>query len=323
MFTEIIKQIKTGKNLNFSQALEIAKRAKDCPENLTALLSAADTIRSHFHGKSFDLCSIINARSGKCSENCRFCAQSAHYTVAVETYPVVSPEDALKVAKENEAWHVRRFSLVTAGHHVSRKDLTESFAPIFALLREKTKLSLCASMGFLTPERAALLREMGVQRYHCNLESCRSYFPEICTTHTWQQKVETLHIAKEAGLELCSGGILGLGESQKQRLELAFELAELGVDSVPINILMPIKGTPFENMQPISKEEVLIAVALFRLILPKAVIRIAGGRNHLEEEQEKLFTGGAGGAIVGNYLTTSGGGLAEDTAMFAQLGFVV
>ena len=321
MYDQTRTMIEEGGRLEFDEALELALAARGNADNLTSLLAVADMVRSHFHGNRFDLCSIINARSGKCSENCRFCAQSAHYDVEVESYKCVTEEETLALARENEAHNVGRFSLVTAGHHVSEEDLQTLFAPLCHSLSENTSLALCASMGFLTPERAHLLKEMGVSRYHCNLETCRDYFPTVCTTHTWEEKVATLGIAKEAGLSLCSGGIIGLGESLAQRLEMAFELREIGVDSVPINILMPIKGTPFEMMEPISREDVLISVAMFRLILPQAVIRIAGGRNHLGDEQEKLFQGGAGGAIVGNYLTTSGNGLAGDVAMFERLGF--
>ncbi|MBM9520064.1 biotin synthase BioB [Desulforhopalus vacuolatus] len=322
MYNQIRTMIEKGGRLEFDEALELARSAQGNADNLTSLLGVADMVRRHFHGNHFDLCSIINARSGKCSENCRFCAQSSHYDVEVESYRCVTEEETLALARENEAHHVGRFSLVTAGHHVSAEDLRTLFAPLCHTLMEKTSLALCASMGFLTPERAHLLKEMGISRYHCNLETCRDYFPKVCTTHTWEEKVETLGIAKEAGLSLCSGGIIGLGESLAQRLEMAFELREIGVDSVPINILMPIKGTPFEMMEPISREDALIAIAMFRLILPQAVIRIAGGRNHLGDEQEKLFLGGAGGAIVGNYLTTAGNGLVGDVAMFKRLGFV-
>ncbi len=321
MYNKAFEQIVAGEELSFAAALQLASAARESDDDLRQLLAVADRLRRRQHGASFDLCSIVNARSGKCSENCKFCAQSAHYDVAVENYNLVDGEKAVALALENEAVGVRRFSLVTAGHHVSSKDLQSQFAPLYLQLQQQTAMSLCASMGFLTRERAALLFTMGVRRYHCNLEACKSYFPEVCTTHSWEEKVKTLQIARAAGMELCSGGILGIGESFRQRLELAFELRQLGVDSVPLNILMPIKNTPFAALTPISKRDVLIAVAMFRLILPDAVIRIAGGRNHLGDKQSRFFTSGANGAIVGNYLTTSGNGLVEDIAMFHSLGF--
>ncbi len=321
MYRDAIAKILAGQLLSFTEALALALAARKSDDRLRELLVSADRLRREVFGAAFDLCSIINARSGKCSENCKFCAQSAHYDVEVETYNLVDRDRAVALARENEREGVGRFSLVTAGHHVSKKDLQEQFSPIYRSLGRKTAMSLCASMGFLTPERAELLRSMGVSRYHCNLETCRSYFPQVCTTHTWEQKVETLKVALAAGMELCCGGILGLGESFQQRLELAFELRELDVQSVPLNILMPIARTPFATIKPISRKDVLIAVAMFRLIMPKAVIRIAGGRNHLGHEQSRLFTSGANGAIVGNYLTTSGRGLTEDIVMFRKLGF--
>ncbi len=182
-------------------------------------------------------------------------------------------------------------------------------------------MELCASMGLLTKERAEELVSLGITRYHCNLEASRSYFPKICTTHTWDDKVETIRIAKEAGMEVCSGGIIGLGESLRQRLELACELRDLEIRSIPINVLNPIPNTPFSDLQPLSKDEVFQAIAMFRFINPDAVIRMAGGRALLGDAQEQCFTSGANGAIVGDYLTTTGTTLKRDLEMFSRLGF--
>ena len=306
-----------GHDLDFGEALELATTADPAE-----LYQAADQLRQKVHKRSLDLCSIVNAKSGKCSENCKFCAQSAHYDVEVVSYDTIDVVKALALAKENERHGVQRFSLVTAGRSVSEKNLQE-FRRIYQQLKEQTSLSLCASMGFLTPEKALQLKEMGVSRYHCNLETCRSFFPQVCTTHTWDEKVATIKIARDAGMEICSGGIIGLGESLAQRLELAFELRELDVLSIPLNILTPIKETPFEGMQPLSVAEVLTCVAMYRFINPPAVIRLAGGRNLLGEQQHKCFSAGANGAIVGNYLTTIGNNLTEDIAMFRALGFDV
>ncbi len=310
-------KVLAGQDLNFGEALELATTADPAE-----LYQAADQLRQKLHKHSLDLCSIVNAKSGKCSEDCKFCAQSAHYDVEVVTYDTIDIEKALVLAKENELHGVQRFSLVTAGRSVSEKNL-EEFRLIFQQLQEQTKLSLCASMGFLTPEKAGRLKEMGVSRYHCNLETSRSFFPRVCTTHTWDEKVATIKIARDAGMDICSGGIIGLGESLAQRLELAFELRELEVLSIPLNILTPIKETPFADIKPLSVAEVLTCVAMFRFINPMAVIRLAGGRNLLGEEQPKCFTSGANGAIVGNYLTTIGNNLTEDIAMFRALGFDV
>jgi biotin synthase len=226
------------------------------------------------------------------------------------------------MARENEAHGVTRFSLVTAGRTVSNVQL-ETFGDLYRQLDRQTSLSFCASMGFLTKEKAEKLKSFGVTRYHCNLETCRSYFPQVCTTHTWEEKVECIRIAQEAGLEVCSGGIIGMGETLEQRLELAFELRDLGIRSIPLNILTPIPNTPFEHLKPIGLAEVLTCIAMFRFINPLAVIRLAGGRGIMGDEQARCFTSGANGAIVGNYLTTAGKDLQQDIEMFRSLGFNV
>jgi len=305
----------SGGQLSFEQAVELAN-IKESSE----LYQAADDLRKELHSNYFDLCSIVNAKSGKCSENCKFCAQSTHYDVEVETYDVVDQDLAVNLARENENQGVKRFSLVTAGRDVTNSQLDE-FEQIYKRLQQETGLSFCASMGFLTREKAERLRAMGVKRYHCNLETCRSYFPKVCTTHSWEEKVATIKIAKEAGLEVCSGGIIGMGETLEQRLELAFELRELGILSIPLNILTPIANTPFADLQPLGVGDVLTCIAMFRFINPLAVVRLAGGRNLMGSDQDKCFTSGANGSIVGDYLTTIGNSLSEDIRMFKTLGF--
>ena len=305
----------SGNELQFYEALELAEKVEPA-----RLYQAADELREKLHKNSLDLCSIVNAKSGKCSENCKFCAQSSHYDVEVASYDVVDIEKAVQLPNENEQYGVQRFSLVTAGRTVSERHL-EEFRNIYKQLSEETNLSFCASMGFLTRDKALKLKEMGVTRYHCNLETSRSFFPSVCTTHTWDEKVATIKIAQDAGLEVCSGGIVGMGESFAQRLEMAFELRGLGILSIPLNILTPIKDTPFAHLKPLSVGEVLTCVAMFRLINPHAIIRLAGGRNLLGSEQHKCFTAGANGSIVGNYLTTVGNTLSEDIEMFKALGF--
>jgi biotin synthase len=310
-----VERIEEGRGLHFAEALALATGTEPL-----ALYQAADRLRLHLHRNRLDLCSIINARSGRCSEDCRFCAQSAFYDTAIATYELVDADKAISQARENEAGGARRFSLVTAGRTVTDEQLAY-FGGIYERLGRETGLSLCASMGFLTPEKAEQLRRFGVVRYHCNLEASRSFFPQVCSSHTWEEKVETLRIARAAGLELCSGGIIGMGETLAQRLELAFQLHELAILSIPLNILTPIANTPFAAVKPLTLDEVLTAVAMFRLINPQAVIRMAGGRTLLGAEQNRCFTAGANGAIVGNYLTTAGNSLAEDLQMFADMGF--
>jgi len=238
---------------------------------------------------------------------------SAHHSL-------VDSGKALEQARENEACGVHRYSLVTAGRAVSQRALAR-FGEIYTRLRAGTGLSLCASMGFLTREKAVQLKGFGVVRYHCNLEASRSFFPQVCSSHSWEDKVETLNIARDAGLEICSGGIIGMAETLRQRLELAFELQELGVLSIPLNILTPIPHTPFADLEPLGLTEILTCVAMFRLINPRAVVRMAGGRMLLGDAQYQCFTSGANGAIVGNYLTTAGNTLQGDLQMLQDLGF--
>jgi biotin synthase len=310
-----IERIKNGENIDFELAYELATTTHS-----DELFEAADHIRRYLHGNAFDLCSIINAKSGRCSEDCRFCAQSSHYDADIETYDIIAADEALLQGKDNHRHKVGRFSLVTAGKTVSLEDL-QQFGKIYKELGEKTELQFCASMGLLTREKAELLKSFGVERYHCNLETCRRYFPSVCTTHTWEEKVETIRIAKEAGLEVCSGGIIGMGESLEHRLELAFELRDLEILSIPINVLTPIANTPFESLAPLSLSEILTCIAVFRFINPHAVVRLAGGRAQLGDDQYQCFTSGANGAIVGNYLTTAGNSLANDLLNIEKCGF--
>lgn len=314
--TDAMELIRSGGNLDLNQALELASGNEP-----TALYEAADRLRKELHGDHFDLCSIINARSGKCSENCKFCAQSSRYQTEIETYDIVSYEEVRRQGLENESLGVVRYSLVTAGREVSGEDI-ELFAAMYGQLGHESELYFCASMGFLTREKAERLVEAGVRRYHCNLETCRSFFPSICTSHTWEDKVETIKIARAVGMDICSGGIIGLGESFEQRLELAFELRELEVLSIPLNILTPIPGTPLGKLSTLSLGEVLTCIAMFRFINPQAVVRLAGGRAQLGDYQYRCFQAGANGAIVGNYLTTTGNSIVEDLQMIESLGFV-
>ena len=298
---------------------ETARQLALCPDR-QALCSMADAVRRHFMGDRFHLCSIINGRSGNCTENCRFCAQSARYQTGVETYEIIDSEQALHIARDNDIHGVDRLSLVTSGHSVDQHAL-QQLAELYAQIQQQTDMENCASMGFLDRDRAEKLFAMGVSRYHCNLEANKDYFPQVCTSHSWQEKVDTLAIARAAGMSLCSGGIIGMGESMPDRIDLALELRELGVKSIPINILTPIPGTPLAELQPLPLQEVLTTIALFRFINPDAVIRLAGGRQQLGNDQYRCFAAGANGAIVGNFLTTAGSSIAQDLQRLAAMGF--
>jgi biotin synthase len=285
-----------------------------------ALYQAADQIRRHFHGEHFDLCSIINAKSGNCSENCRFCAQSARHHTGVDTYKVIAEDEAMAQARDNDQHGVHRISLVTSGRSLSPETVAE-LSHLFAKMAEETSMLFCASAGLLDEQIASDLYQAGVRRYHCNLEASKNYFPKVCTTHTWAEKVATLQLARNTGMSLCSGGIIGMGESMEDRLDMAFELRELEVRSIPINILTAIPGTPLAELAPLSVDEVLTTVALYRFINPLAVIRMAGGRQQLGTAQYRCFSAGANGAIVGNYLTTTGSGIQGDLEQLSALGF--
>ena len=287
---------------------------------LNSLCELADQIRQQFLGNYFHLCSIINARSGNCTEDCRFCSQSARYHTGVETYGVIDKEQALAMAKENDIFGVHRLSLVTSGRRLEHKTIAE-IEPVYKKIQETTSLDLCASMGLLDTDRLEKIKNMGVSRYHCNLESCRSFFPTVCTSHNWLDKVKTLKKAKKLGMSICSGGIIGMGESMAERMELALELRELGVKSIPINILTPIPGTPLTNQKQISLAETLRSVAMFRLINPEAIILMAGGRQQFGDDQYQCFSAGANGALVGNYLTTVGSSIKKDLEEISALGF--
>lgn len=284
------------------------------------LWDSADRIRQHFHGARFALCSIINAKSGRCTEDCRFCAQSARHQASIDEYEVIDEDRAIEIAVDNDNHDVHRISLVTSGRSVTDSTL-DQLEQIYARISDSTTMKLCGSMGLLTREKAQRLVETGVVRYHCNLEANRNFFSTVCTTHTWEEKVETLKLAREAGMSICSGGIIGMGETMHDRIDLALELRELEVDSIPINILTPIPGTPLGELDPLPIEEVLTTIAIFRFINPEAVIRIAGGRQQLDKDQYRCFMAGANGAMVGNYLTTTGSSIEEDLKNFTALGF--
>ncbi len=287
---------------------------------LQSLCASANDIRQQFMGDDFHLCSIINARSGNCTENCRFCTQSARYHTQVETYGIIDQEQALAMAMENDSYGVHRLSLVTSGRQPDNKIMTE-LKPLYEEIQKTTSLDLCASMGLADLKQLDRLHDMGVSRYHCNLESCQSFFPSVCTSHTWMNKVETLQKAKKLGMSICSGGIIGMGESMAERLELALELQALKVKSIPINILTPLPGTPLAEQKPLSLEEILRSVAMFRIINPEAIILMAGGRQQLGSKQYQCFSAGANGALVGNYLTTVGNSIEKDLEEISALGF--
>lgn len=312
----VIDNILDGKPISREEA-EFAYTYPD----LDALCDAADKVCRHFQPPIADTCSIINARSGRCSEDCHWCAQSSHYSTACDTYEHIDPETALQAARHNKKEGIRRFSLVTSGRSLSASQL-EYFASIIERIQKETGIYVCASFGLLDENAMRRLSDAGLKRYHCNMESCEEHFSKLCTTHTPADKKATIAAARKAGLEVCSGGIIGMGETWRQRLDFAFELRELDVDSVPVNILNPIPGTPLESTPLISEEDVARTVAVFRLILPDKALRFAGGRLRVSPEmQKRIMTGGMNGVLMGDMLTTVSNTIADDRLMFQQTGW--
>ncbi len=290
--------------------------------DLEELCKAADGIRKKFCGDEFEICTIINAKSGRCSENCKFCAQSAHYEVDVEKYPLMDSDSILSVAEKDDAAGVQRFSPVTSGRRLTEAEI-DSLCKSIKRIKLNTNLKICASCGLLDSNDLRRLKEAGLSRYHNNLESSESFFKTVCSTHTTADKIKTIEFAKEQGLEICSGGIMGLGESWEDRIDMAFLAHDLGVVSIPINMLSPILGTPYEKNDVLSIDEMRRICAIYRFINPKVFIRLAGGRGLLADKGRSCLQSGANALISGNMLTTAGITIERDLQMIKDLGYHV
>jgi biotin synthase len=288
--------------------------------DLWDLFVAAGRVRQKFRGETVDICSIVNAKSGACSENCSYCAQSVYHATSAPVYPLISVDRITEAAISSKRNGAKRFCIVTSGRGIDSHADLETIAEGIRRVRE-IGLSPCATLGTLTRDQLSYLKNAGLQRYHHNIETSREYFSQICTTHGFDERLEVLINARSLGLSACSGGILGMGESMDDRIKMAFTLREIDVDSVPINFLMPILGTPLESVTPITPLEALHSLALFRLILPKKEIRVCAGRGTtLGQLHPLIFAAGADGFMIGNYLTTSGLDPEEDLKMLRDLG---
>ncbi len=312
----LCERVLSGETITREQAVELYNQP------LEPLCAAADRIRRTFCQDAFDLCTIINGKSGKCSENCKFCAQSAHNHTGAAVYPLLSAEEITAEAKKNDAQGVLRYSIVTSGKRLS-DDEVEAMCEAVRQIRAETGISVCVSFGLLDQKQYEKLRDAGVTRVHNNLETSRRNFPNICTTHTYDDKIAAIRAAQAAGLTVCSGGIMGLGENVEDRIDMALTLRELDIHSVPVNVLNPISGTPLEHCIPLTEDEVRRIVAVYRFLLPDASIRLAGGRGLLLDKGRACFLSGANAAISGDMLTTAGITVETDRRMLQELGYEV
>jgi biotin synthase len=292
------------------------------PSDIHDLLAWANRIRQHFKGNKIHLCSIVNAKAGGCSENCSFCAQSSFYTTGSPRYGFIDPEPVQEAADEAQRNGVTAVGLVAAWKGLNEGPMLDEVCERIRELKASGKTRPDASLGIIKSQRVAdRLKEAGLSCYGHNLESSRRFFPEHCTTHAFDDRLETIRYLKAAGISICSGGILGMGETREDRCDLAFSLKEIGANVVPINILNPIPGTPFEKHPPLPPLEILKSIACFRFILPRQEIMIAGGRTaNLRDVQSMVFTAGASALMVGNYLTTLNQPVEKDLQMLRDLG---
>ncbi len=316
----LIEQLKEkvlgGDQITKEEALKLYE------EPLEKVCHAADEIRRFFCKDRFDLCTIVNGKSGKCSEDCKFCAQSAYYHTSATKYPLLDTDEIVRQAAYNAERGIGRYSIVTSGRSLNDTEIEQMCEAIRAV-KAKVGIEVCVSFGLLTEEQYCRVREAGASRVHNNLETSKRNFPNVCTTHTFEDKIQAIQAARAAGLEVCSGGIMGLGETIEDRIDMALVLRELGVKSILVNMLNPIPGTPYAENARLTVDDMKRIVAVYRFILPDAAIRLAGGRGLMEDKGEGCFRSGANAAISGDMLTTAGYSIETDMEMLEKLGYRV
>ena len=321
LILQVREKVLDGGEVSHEEALALTLASG--PE-IPYLAAVANEVREKFAGRAIESCALSNIKSGNCSEDCKFCAQSGHYKTDSPVYPQISVEEIIEQAKTAEAMGATEFCMVSSGWGMTSDKEFQTVLEAVRRISTETKLFVDCSLGFLSGEQMKALKEAGLYRNNHNLEASRDYFEKICTTHSYQQRVNHVQMAGHFGIHPCSGGILGMGETPKDRIDLAFDLKRLGADCVPINILNPRRGTPLGDVEPIPPMEIIQTIAIYRLILPKSTIKIAGGREvNLRDLQAMAMQAGANGLILGNYLTTMGRNPAQDIQMMKDLGFEV
>ncbi len=318
---DAVSRVVDGERLDRRDGLALIAQPVD------ELAAAADAVRAHFGDGTVDACSIVNAKAGDCAEDCGFCAQSVHFDTGIDTYGLLDPEEILEAAKRAERDGAQRFGIVVAEKGVSKERRPDEWAEVIRairLVRDETAVEVDASLGILTEEEARILAEEGVNHYNHNIETSPRYFPEVVGTHSFADRVETLEVVKETGMDLCAGVVLGMGESPTDRVDAAIALQEVGVSSLPVNVLNPIAGTPLaeRGLPDVTTEDVVRTVAVYRLLHPRARVRLTGGReaNLDGDEQHLPFEAGADGVLTGDYLTTEGQSAAKDLEVIERAG---
>ena len=286
---------------------------------LQELICRANEVRKNCVGNKLELCSILNARSGLCPEDCKFCAQSARHHTDIPTYPLKEKKEIVKAAQKAKVIGAEKFGIVTSGNRLTNREV-DVVAQAISEIKDRVGIAVCASLGAMEKSQLQLLKEAGLLRYHHNIETSRRFYPQIVSTHSFDDRVKTINSAKQVGLELCSGGIIGMGETWQDRIDMAYTLKQLNVYSIPLNILIPIKGTPLQSATPISPDDALRTICIFRIILKNKIIKIAAGRETtLKDSQLTGFIAGANGMLIGGYLTVKGAALDADYELIKEI----